>query len=142
MRMGISTRCQTFPDFTEDPSIVQICFGLLRVMRGRFHSFTREILMKFWEAPESISTFVVFSALPANACRVVKNWLLVPIARHSILLLHWGFLVGVRAAASDPTRFLTPTQLPRCQLFLLWQRSLFPSFPPFFLLSSNQFCSP
>ena len=71
--MGISTRCQTFPDFTDDPSIVWICFGLLRVMRGRFQLFTREILMKFWEAPESIRAFVAFSALPANAYRVVKN---------------------------------------------------------------------
>ena len=73
MRMGISTRCQTFPDFTDDPSMVRICFGLLRVMRGRFQLFTREILMKFREAPESIRAFVVFSALPANAYRVVKN---------------------------------------------------------------------
>lgn len=53
--------------------MVLTVLGFSSRIRGRFHCLTRFLLMKFLEAPESMSACRVFSALFAIVYRVVKN---------------------------------------------------------------------
>lgn len=87
------------------------------MIKGRFHSWTSFLLIKFREAPESIRALADFSALFARVCRVVKNCLFESSAKHSTNLQE-RTLVDAHAAAIDPNLFpiLNPSLSPRLLL--------------------------